>query len=257
MLFTELLKFLWAALRHWMVWVTGTGIVGFGLWVFSCYERNRGVQVKPRTYALVLFSTFWFLATFTAWRDADANLQTVTAQKQTVGGQISSCQTDLKLQSQSAEFWKKIADDRQGQIDRFQGSLNDNQSTINKCVVSLGKMNPTVNEKIAAVAIQVAQQNPAFGGDYFFAIAITSNRTLNASGTLTCDKDFDIKRVALETSRNIRAMMIASPVIDKQKSGDYFLKVNNSAIDWGEGSPIAVVASSQSPTLNCSFSPER
>jgi hypothetical protein len=71
-MFTPLLRFIWIAFGEYFgVWVTGTGIVGILLWILNYVQGTTGKQMKPRYYATILFCTFWFLATFSAWHDAD------------------------------------------------------------------------------------------------------------------------------------------------------------------------------------------
>jgi hypothetical protein len=93
----SLLKFAWIAFReYWGVWVTGTGLMGLLLWMLNYLQAVAGWKLRPRHYFIVLFCIFWFLATFSAWHDADRNLQSVIAQRSDDTSRLGTCKADLK-----------------------------------------------------------------------------------------------------------------------------------------------------------------
>jgi hypothetical protein len=83
----DVVRFFYIALReYWTTWVTGTGLVGFGLWLLHLIdqhitERDRR-PMTLRENLLILGAVFWFLATFSAWHDADKNWESVKRQRQ-------------------------------------------------------------------------------------------------------------------------------------------------------------------------------
>ena len=92
------LRFVWVAfVQYWGVWVTGTGITGLLLWLLSFAQNITGRKMKIRHYIIVLFCVFWFLATFSAWHDADKNLSLVTQQRAADTGNLGICRSDLRV----------------------------------------------------------------------------------------------------------------------------------------------------------------
>jgi hypothetical protein len=149
---TSLLRFIWVSFReYWGVWVTGTGLMGLLLFLLNLMQNVSGWKMKPRHYLIVLFCTFWFLATFSAWRDADRNLQSVIAQRTKDTGDLGKCSGNLQTQTALKESWQERYADQQKTINAFQGPQFQQQATLNSCVVSLGKLNPIVNTNTGVI----------------------------------------------------------------------------------------------------------
>lgn len=135
------LRFIWVAfIQYWGVWVTGTGIVGLLLWGLSFAQTITDWKLKPRHYIIVLFCVFWFLATFSAWHDADKNLTVVTQQRARDVGDLGTCRGDMKTDEALLKQVQANLSEQQKNLDKVQASLNSQQGTLNSCVVSLGKM---------------------------------------------------------------------------------------------------------------------
>ena len=87
-----------------------------------------------RTNLIILFCFFWFLATFSAWHDADKNLRFVEKQRQQDVGDLGTCRTDLRATESSVDFFQK-----QANVELSNFGLQ--QSALDACVVALGKTN--------------------------------------------------------------------------------------------------------------------
>jgi hypothetical protein len=190
--------FLWTAFfDYWKSWVTGTGIVGFLLFLLSWYERHRKKTVSRKTYVAVLFCPFWFFGTFSAWHDAQKNLKSVILQREKDTGDLGICTSNLRTESTLKVSWQDRFADQQKVINSLQSPQLQQQATLNSCVVSLGKMNPIVNTKPGVVVIQVATETKPpivrFGlptKTYWYAIVLSINKRINFAGRLKCSHQF-------------------------------------------------------------------
>ncbi len=259
---TSLLRFIWIAFReYWGVWVTGTGLVGLSLWGLSFTQNITGWKMRPRHYIIVLFCVFWFLATFSAWHDADKNLTSVIQQRAQDVSDLSSCRGDLKTADALLEQAKAQNIQQQGTINSLQTSFNSQQGAVNNCVVSLGKMNPLVNAKINALPLYIATQRgkDRFGlptSKYLFALIIMTNRTLEPIGDLKCDNAFSPSTPRLTTQATSAMVAPSAPVLINDH--EYEIRVSNTGASWTDENPIFMSAFSPSPILGkCSFTPQK
>jgi hypothetical protein len=154
-------RFVWIAFReYWGAWVTGTGLIGLLLWLLVYLQGVTGRKMKPRHHFIVLFCTFWFIATFSAWHDADRNLQSVILQRSEDTSHLNVCSADLKIaQSQTAFF------ERQANVGLTNFSVQ--QQTLNSCVLQLGISNKKVpliiTVKESAFSGEKSWEMPGFG----------------------------------------------------------------------------------------------
>jgi hypothetical protein len=153
-----MLRFLWIAFReYWTTWVTGTGVVGFVLWLINYYyDRVRRERMNLRTNLMILFCAFWFLGTFSAWHDADKNLSLVIQQRAEDTGNLGMCRSDLKYQSQLTNLYQQ-------QGASTQDTVNSLQATLGSCVTgSMEKLREkTQNVLIASKLITPNLQKAA------------------------------------------------------------------------------------------------
>jgi hypothetical protein len=187
----EMLRFLYIAFRqYWATWVTGTGIAGFTLWAINYLsDRVRSKPMSLRTNLMILFCFFWFIATFSAWHDAEKNLSLVEKQRADDNSNWNQCKSDLRVQQFSAELWKQQFASQQTMTSSFQDSLNRNQGAMNVCVVTLAKRAQIVPEKITLrAALIVWDQTVRIAA----LLLETNSRRSQVKGTLTCDNDFSI-----------------------------------------------------------------
>jgi hypothetical protein len=232
MLISALLKFLWSSAQHWMVWVTGTGFVGFLLWLLSLYERKRGRPINTRKYALVLFCAFWFLATFTAWKDADTDRTNIATQLSGANSQRTTCENNLKLQEQGSSFWQRIADDKQGLINQLQSSVNQDQTTLGACVVSMAKNAQPIKQE---TTLRFTLANINATTDLLTYVAMTNIPVSPLNATFTCPTKFTL--IAADGTMSTPRMHEAGREDIKDNSASF-----SSSLVWDRNDPIIVSA---------------
>ncbi len=192
--FKDFLDFSAAAIHNWSTWVTGTGIVGFILWVVSLVERKRGTQMKFRTYLAILLCALWFLGTFSAWRDSQGNLSHEISLLATDNSHLNTCNSDLKLAKFSAETWKDRFADEQKINTGVQSSLNENQSSVNKCVTRLIEETRPVKQVTTLRFVEMPNKhspdNPPSKYKVWIFLVITNQRSDSFKGSFTCGSEF-------------------------------------------------------------------
>jgi len=203
-MFTSLFKFVWIAFReYWGVWLTGTGAVGLLLGLLALTQNLTGWKLKPRHYAIVLFCVFWFLATFSAWRDADRNLTSVIAQRSKDNSKLAICTSDLRVAQETGGFFQKQAinlqtsfNTLQTSVTAFQGGVNGQQQALNSCVTTLEKLSPAVSTKIKTLVLPIEHRRmtgaPQPGPTYAYMVVILTNQKTVPKGRFRCDLPFRV-----------------------------------------------------------------
>ena len=218
--------------------------------------------MKPLHYIGVLFCTFWFLATFSAWHDAEKNLSSVIQQRANDNVQLNRCNSDLRVSQQKNDFLQQQVGSLGISINSFQSAMNGQQQAVNSCVVSLGKMNPLINTKFAAWSFPIAAYGEGSAGSkhitYALEMVVTANHTSMPAGTLKCDKPFtpiDSPRIAAYISEIGSMQFTPAKAISDH---EYEIRVTMMGIDWGPNRPIYFRVTSESQQLGaCSFKPQQ
>ncbi len=256
------LEFLWTAFRdYWKVWVTGTGTVGFFLFGLGLFERHRGKSLNWKIYTAILFCTFWFLGTFSAWHDSQKNLRLVIQQREHDTSSLGSCTSNLRLQTALKESWQERFADQQKTINALQGPELQQQATINSCVVSLGKTNPFISTKTSVVAFDVASsiKPSAFklGSPtvtYFIAIVISTNRRTNFSGRLNCSYPFKIDSSPQVSARESNSGMYGTGSFTVVSDKEYVLANADTGGLWDAADPVYLTGESNTKVIGpCTF----
>lgn len=240
----EMLRFFYIALReYWITWVTGTGLVGFSLWMLNLYDKRRSeTGRKPmswRTNALILFCTFWFLATFSAWHDADKNLTSVIQQRSKDNGNFAICKSDLKTEGALKNVY-------QTQASNMQALVNESQATLNACVTgSMEKLRTKVQGLLIASKLILADPQIA---SHSQGILLMSSQTVAVDFGIHCNLEIV----------NVTAGLINTSVMFSGGGGG-----RQSAHDWriSIGSPLltpttplnVIVYYNQPGDLVCTF----
>jgi hypothetical protein len=227
----EILQFLWMAILHWAVWVTGTGIVGFCLWGFNQWERHRGEHVKPRTYLLILFCTFWFLATFSAWRDSDQVLKKTEGTLTNRQVQLTNCNADYKIADSQAKFWSQRTGTDQEQINTLQSSLNGNQNAMAACILSLAKSSQPISQK---TTLRFSPTNLNSEQHMLTFAAMTNVQVSPVNATFSCEQPF-ILASASGTAATEVGMMVGRGNATQNTAQFSF-----SGIPWDRDNPILI-----------------
>lgn len=236
------LKFVWVAfVQYWGVWVTGTGITGLLLFLLSLAQSVTGRTMKPRHYFIVLFCVFWFLGTFSAWRDANKNLEQVIQQRARDVGDLGICRSDLRvsqtrtgdLQTQIDRLESTISSD-QNIIAGAQKGVNEAQGSVNTCFISLGKANipPPLNISNHATSLSGA---PA-GKNVGIIVAETNRRIPSFTGIVRCEQP----GFALIQAGLLQGVMSFTPGY-RQSPGQKEVVIDFSNSSWDVGQPIVAV----------------
>jgi hypothetical protein len=187
----DLMHFFWIAFReYWVTWVTGTGLAGFTLWAINYIsDRVRKKPMKLRINIAILFCFLWFLATYSAWHDADKNLEFVKRQRADDTGKLAICTGDLKAQSARADVLDTQLHTAQTTAIEAQKTINTAQNTANSCVSSLAKI--AVGEPprtyVYMVGIATLQKQPVLT-----EIVLVTNKAMQLHGNLKCPDNFDV-----------------------------------------------------------------
>jgi hypothetical protein len=240
----SLLKFAWIAFReYWGVWVTGTGLTGLLLWALNYLQVVTGWKMRPRHYAMVLFCVFWFLATYSAWRDSDRNLQSVARQRAEDTSHLSVCNSDLKVAQAQTAFFEK-------QANLGLTNFAVQQQTLNSCVLSLGianKRSPlTITVKEAPFSASGASQH--FGQSSPSALVMETNQIVTPThGTLKCSAPFMFVDVDFAMGPHF------STYEKKQMIGPDKARIEIESPAWSPGTPLVALVVSKGDLSPCEF----
>jgi len=247
----EILRFLWTAFfDYWKTWVTGTGIIGFGFFLLHLYERNRGKTMTPKKYGMVLFCSFWFFATFSAWHDAQKNLRNVIGQREKDTSNLGECNSDLRAERVLTSSWQGRFSDQQKVINDFQGPQLQQQATLSTCVVALGKVNSPEPIRIMnrVMPIEKLPNTVHSTTEAGVLIAETNRRIAAFSGKIVCPQPFFVQQIAL-----LQGAMSQSPSY-QQKPGQTVLAMDFSGSAWDTQQPlVAFVAGDKLDVMRCAI----
>jgi hypothetical protein len=198
----DMLRFLYIALReYWITWVTGTGLAGFTLWAVNFYaDRVRKKPMSLRTNLMVLFCFFWFVATFSAWHDADKNLQAEIKLRQQNNSNFGECRGDLKTEQAKVSFLDQQNKAQQSNLVAIQQNVNTqittlatSQTAISGLVTQLGKINElqpqTVVVKMAPFQTLSSEVDSVM--QFVWVIAAVPNKPITpVHGIISCERGF-------------------------------------------------------------------
>jgi len=225
------------------------------------WERWRKVSVSLRTYfvVFVIFALPW--SCFLAWQDEHRNTQQVIDQKSAAFSQLNLCVQDRRVENAyKLGLEGQLLNQRQT-IDSEATSVSKQQEAINSCVVSLGKMNPIINRKVTALALQYGPQQVTDNSGrkvYVFAIVVLTKSRLEPKGSLRCEHDFDLATTPdLASGKEVNVSINTKPRSVRVSSREYSIAINSASIYWDSEHPIYVTAVSVDDTLgDCSFTPQ-
>jgi arginine exporter protein ArgO len=196
-----------------------------------------------------------FVACYQGWLDEHRNTETVIAEKASESGLKNSCLTDLRVESAFAKGQESLNGSQRQTLDRQQDTIGKQQTAVNSCVVSLGKMNPQVILKTTALYISVASQTKPGISRYvppittvFGAIIISTNERIEPTGRLKCDQPFDPSAPSLPQAGTV----LSAPVVPTKISDrEYEIRVNQMGADWTPTSPIYITTTSTTSLGTC------
>lgn len=208
-----------------------------------------------------------FVACYQSWLDEHRNTTTVIGEKAVEAGANNTCQSDLRAENTFASGQESLINSQRQSIDQSQQTIGKQQTAVNTCVVSLGKMNPIVRREVHVILIPFGirtKTSTAFISRYasnpdkvyMEEIVITTNEDeVRASGYLRCD-------TAFELSGNPELPMISSGMLttsppQKISDREYRIEVSNTGSHWGPSTPIYFPIQSDSEMLGgCTFTPQ-
>jgi hypothetical protein len=167
--------------------------VGGILWGINYWsDRVRKHPVSLRTNLLILFCAFWFLATFSAWHDADKNLTLVEQQRAVDTSKLASCTSDLTAKSGLVELY-------QSQLTAQQTMFNSVQGTLSECVNgSLEKVRAKVDRPM--IFARGIDPDPK-RSPYFQSLLLMSSQVVAVDFRLHCEREIsDVVAGLLNTS---------------------------------------------------------
>ena len=255
-----LLLFLKNLFDHWVAWAGGVLTMApffrekaDGL--LSGHPKARAFfdkHVKDlRKLALVCLAVGCYLA----WCDEHSNLNVVTAEKQAQ----SILANDCELRSQVRDAYERgLQGSNLAQQQNLESSRNNfekQQSTLNDCVTSLGKMNPVINARYEVTAIMVASTNGVPPSN-IYAVVMATNHRASPVGKVSCAKEFT-PGVFNGIGGTVGYGMVGYGVITKISPTEYSVSLSRDTGQWDATSPAFFLAHSADPYIGpCTFTPQ-
>jgi hypothetical protein len=236
-----MLRFLWIAFRqYWTTWVTGTGLVGFALWVINYFsDRVLRKPMSLRANLMILFCTFWFLATFSAWHDADKNLSNVIQQRAKDNSDLQMCKSDLKTQTELSSAY-------QTQLTGMQTTVNSSQAILNACVTgSMEKLKKKTQNILLTAKLIAPDPKKAFR---FQSLLLMSNQPVAVDFRLHCNVEIvDVTAGLLNTTT-----MMSGRGGGRVSAHDWDISIGSPLL--APANPLDVVVYyNQAADLSCTF----
>jgi hypothetical protein len=226
-----------------------------GVFAFLVLFIEKIYKPIKKEWFLIIATIFFFVATYQTWIDEHRNTQAVIAQKATAIGAVNTCNTEMRVQNARTAGIESLNSSLQKTIDDLQNTNGKQQSAVNSCVISLGKMNPVINTKIVAIPVPEGSFRDAATGrttKYAFAMIITTNRLTPAAGNLVCISAFDPVDYPELSTNGGGAIALQPPT--RVANNEYGIRASSTGADWGPNNPIFFRVVSQFDDLGtCKF----
>jgi arginine exporter protein ArgO len=233
------------------------GVVGTGVFLIEKLWK----PIERKRWFVIAGLICLFVACYQGWLDEHRNTETVIAEKASEAGLKNSCLTDLRVEGAFAKGQESMNGSQRQTLDRQQDTIAKQQTAVNSCVVSLGKMNPQVILKTSALYIPVASQNKPGISRYappvttaFGVIVISTNEHIEPTGRLKCDQPFDPSAPLLPQEGTVLSAPVSPTKISDR---EYEIRVNQMGQDWTPNSPIYMTTTSAIALGKCSFLPQQ
>lgn len=238
---------------------------GIASFVLATVQAVRKSPLSARIFWVVGALCLLF-AFDQAWQDEHRNTQAVAVEKAAAVSSATSCIQDARVEQVYTKGLQSLNDSQRATIDNEQLVNGRQQSAVNSCVISLGKMNPIVNREISVIKIPVAMRDATsnrFVGMftphkvYVAELIITTNQTeARPVGDLRCQNSFSIDsdpQLPMLASTALTGGSAPQRISDRE----YGIRVFNTGSEWGPNSPIFMAVSSVSETVgSCTFRPQ-
>ncbi len=196
-----------------------------------------------------------FAAFDQAWQDEHRNTQVVAGERALESGARNVCEQDARIQQAYAKGLEANSFSERRTIDSMRQTFDKQQLAVNGCVVSLGKMNPVLTNRVEAYYIELGKK----GNADVFEMLITTNHPERPSGRLRCGGAFDpMEAPALHVFGSGTITMLAFQSPFKINDRAYDLRIVNTAGIWGPNTPIyfKFTTSDAAHLGECGFTPE-
>jgi hypothetical protein len=211
--------------------------------------------------------TCLFIACYQCWLDEHHNTETIIQEKALQVGMKNTCLSDLRVETAFSKGQESLNGSQRQALDRQQDTMEKQQSAVNNCVVSLGKMNPVVRREVHVIVIPfgvTTKNSTAFisrfaanpNKVYMEEVVIATNEDeQRPSGYLHCTEPFEI--AGNPELPMISSGMVASEPATRISDREYHIAVSNTGSHWGPSTPMYMPIRSDMEILaGCSFTPQ-
>jgi hypothetical protein len=182
---------------------------------------------------LVVFILFLFFACFQAWQDEHRNTTAVINDKSTLLGLKNTCDSDLRVEIERSKQLQLQLDSHTGIISNLQNSVNQNQSSVSACVLSVAKSVVPVKQVTTLRFSRVNMNSTTDLGTY---VALTNISVSPVNATFSCPMDFKLI-TADETAGSKVAVIKTMGDVTSRKAEFSF-----QAPAWDKSDPIVITA---------------
>jgi hypothetical protein len=219
---------------------------------------------------------FFLYSVFAAWQDEHKNTATVETDKAALTATANACIQDARVLQARFTGLETMVQSQRVTIDKQQLSNDFQQRDISSCVVSLGKMNPIIREKITVVSVPLGWEDslghfplslktpikPATPAPdvlpkrYVFELLIITNEPERKFyGNLKCDSAFnfiDPPFISPESLAGMRSPSVPRNIAPNQ----YELRYDATGTEWNPSHPAFMRVITQRESLgSCVFTP--
>jgi hypothetical protein len=252
--------FLGNVAAHWVALMSG--IAALAMAIVEAFRKHR---LSERIFWIV-GALFFVVAVDLAWQDEHRNTQVVIAQKASAESVKNSCEYNWRIQEAYAKGLEGSNRQQQQNIEEQRNFTEKQQTAINNCVVSLGKMNPRVRELISVVPIPMYTTEPNSNRlvdrfslrpkAYVSGLIITTNEIQNRfHGNIRCENPFT-PLGAPQMPASSQTVFTANAPPSSISDREYEISVTMSGSEWGPNSPVYMIVSSLKDTVGkCMFTP--
>jgi hypothetical protein len=230
-----------------------SGIASFAIAVWQAVKKHK---ISERIF-WVIGALCLLMAFDQSWQDEHRNTQVVIVEKASEVGAKNSCFNDLRVQDAYVKGVESLNSSQRQTIDNQRNVNEKQQSAVNSCVISLGKMNPVINTKIVVLNVPIGEVTKHYREAYYSEMIITTNRLIRPVGNLKCDKSFaPVDPPQVPTLWQGPTMIGYAPAVSVSDH-EYQIRITNTGGDWGPNSPIFFRVTSDFNNLGeCTFTPQ-
>jgi hypothetical protein len=199
-----------------------------------------------------------------AWQDEHRNALAAIADKAAVTGLANSCAQDSRVAQTYLRGVEGLNFEQRQTIDNLELVNGKQQSAVNSCVVSLGKLNPRVNLKTAVLYIPVGSNiSPGVGRLAppvrlnVGVLVISTNQRTEPLGRLECTGPFNPSTPEIPMIKGQMASFNAGSSATRISDREYEIRVSQMGSEWGPTTPLYMLVQTTNESLGaCTFQAE-